>query len=62
MPLSSPDITTRDFLIEINGELNGTGVSTLAQYADDAGAAAGGVPVGGLYINSGTGSVQARLV
>lgn len=33
----------------------------LAAYADDASAAAGGVAVGGLYLNASTGAVHARL-
>jgi len=36
--------------------------SLLGLYADDSAAAAGSVPVGGLYVNSSTGAVSARLV
>jgi hypothetical protein len=32
------------------------------QYADDSTAAAGGVPVGGFYVNSSTGALQVRLI
>lgn len=35
--------------------------SAYTQYADDTAAGVGGVPIGGLYINSGNGSLQVRL-
>lgn len=44
-----------------NGTAWALWASRLSSYANDAAAAAGGVPVGGLYTNSSTGALHVRL-
>lgn len=46
---------------QFDGSVWGLLGGAYSQYADDTAAGVGGVPIGGFYINSGTGALQVRL-